>query len=95
MTVPTKSRAEIKALAKDLRAGSRAVLARAITLIESRRGDHQAAARDLVQTLLPQTGKDVKPSPRKQASQEADVNGKISEACDTSESPPSQPAAPE
>jgi LAO/AO transport system kinase len=56
MTVPTKSRAEIKALAKDLRAGSRAVLARAITLIESRRADHQAAARDLVQTLLPQTG---------------------------------------
>jgi len=27
-------------------------LARAITLIESRRGDHQAAARDLVQALL-------------------------------------------
>ena len=56
MTVPTKSRAEIRALAKDLRAGSRAVLARAITLIESRRNDHQAAARELVQTLLPQTG---------------------------------------
>jgi LAO/AO transport system kinase len=56
MTVPTKSRAEIKTLAKDLRAGSHAVLARAITLIESRRNDHQAAARELVQTLLPQTG---------------------------------------
>jgi LAO/AO transport system kinase len=56
MTVPTKSRAEIKSLAKDLGAGSHAVLARAITLIESRRSDHQAAARELVQTLLPQTG---------------------------------------
>src|ERR1700758_1116878 len=57
MIVPTKSRAEIKALAKDLRAGSRAVLARAITLIESRRSDHQAAARELVQQLLSHTGK--------------------------------------
>ena len=38
----------------------RAALARAITLIESRRGDHQAAARDLVQALLPDTGKAVR-----------------------------------
>ncbi len=44
------------ALARDLRAGRRAALARAITLVESRRGDHQAAARELVQTLLPDTG---------------------------------------
>src|SRR6201981_4207672 len=51
---------DIKALAKDLRAGSRAVLARAITLIESRRGDHQAAARELVQALLPETGKAIR-----------------------------------
>jgi LAO/AO transport system kinase len=48
---------DIKALAKELRSGSRAALARAITLIESRRADHQASARDLVQTLLPLTGK--------------------------------------
>src|SRR5579885_1513836 len=47
---------DIKALAKELRAGSRSALARAITLIESRRGDHQASARDLVQALLPATG---------------------------------------
>jgi LAO/AO transport system kinase len=60
MTAPTKSRAEIKALAKELQAGSHAVLARAITLVESRRGDHQASARELVQTLLPQTGKAVR-----------------------------------
>src|SRR6201991_3457221 len=51
---------DIEALAKDLRAGHHAALARAITLIESRRGDHQAAARDLVQALLSETGKAVR-----------------------------------
>src|SRR3981081_1024066 len=51
---------DITALAKDLRAGHRAALARAITLIESRRSDHQAAARDLVQALLPDTGKAIR-----------------------------------
>jgi LAO/AO transport system kinase len=51
---------DIKSLAKDLRAGQRAALARAITLIESRRGDHQAAARELVQALLPETGKAIR-----------------------------------
>src|SRR5207237_7086834 len=35
-------------------------LARASTLIESRRADHQASARDLVQALLPATGKAVR-----------------------------------
>lgn len=44
-------------LAADIRAGNRAALARAITLVESRREDHQAAARELVQALLPSTGK--------------------------------------
>ena len=51
---------DIKSLAKDLRAGSRAALARAITLIESRRSDHQASARDLVQALLPDTGRAIR-----------------------------------
>lgn len=37
--------------------GDRAALAQAITLIESRRSDHQAQARDLVQSLLPKTGR--------------------------------------
>src|SRR6201992_3035390 len=46
----------IEKLASDLRAGSRAALARAITLIESRREDHQAAARELVQAVLSDTG---------------------------------------
>jgi len=39
-----------------LRSGDRAALARAITLVESRRIDHQAEARSLVQSLLPFTG---------------------------------------
>ncbi len=60
MVPPDKSRIEINILAKELRAGHRAALARAITLIESRRSDHQAVARDLVQKLLPETGKAVR-----------------------------------
>lgn len=47
-------------LADDIRCGDRAALARAITLVESRRADHQAQARDLVQALLPQTGRAVR-----------------------------------
>ena len=43
-------------LARRLRAGDRATLARAITLIESKRADHRKAAQRLVQDLLPQTG---------------------------------------
>src|SRR5258705_796390 len=50
------SQLDLAKLTKDLRSSHRAALARAITLIESRRGDHQAAARDLVQALLPDTG---------------------------------------
>src|SRR6202451_3427248 len=57
---PPSTPVDLKALTKDLRAGHRAALARAITLIESRRGDHQAAARDLVQALLPDTGRAVR-----------------------------------
>jgi LAO/AO transport system kinase len=46
----------ISDLAADIRAGNRAALARAITLIESRRADHETTARELVQELLPATG---------------------------------------
>jgi LAO/AO transport system kinase len=60
MPTPNNSRFDIKALARDLRSGHRAALARAITLIESRRGDHQAAARKLVQALLPHTGQAIR-----------------------------------
>jgi GTPase len=51
---------DIEALARELRAENRAALARAITLVESRRTDHQAAARLLVQALLPDTGKAIR-----------------------------------
>ena len=56
----TRSVRDIESLARDLRAGNRAALARAITLVESRRGDHQASARDLVQALLPATGRAIR-----------------------------------
>ncbi len=47
---------DIERLARGIRAGERAVLARAITLAESKRADHQHLARALVQELLPHTG---------------------------------------
>jgi LAO/AO transport system kinase len=50
------SEADVARLAQALRAGDRAQLARAITLVESRRADHQQTAHQLVQTLLPATG---------------------------------------
>src|SRR5215831_7669466 len=51
---------DIDKLVASVSSGNRAALARAITLIESRRADHQAAARELVQELLPYTGKAVR-----------------------------------
>jgi LAO/AO transport system kinase len=47
---------DVSTLAERLRAGDRASLARAITLVESRKPEHQALARQLVQKLLPFTG---------------------------------------
>jgi LAO/AO transport system kinase len=47
-------------LAAGIRAGDRATLARAITLIESKRADHRQAAHLLVQELLPATGRTVR-----------------------------------
>ncbi len=55
-----RSTPDVAALARGIRDGERAVLARAITLIESKRADHQKAARALVQELLPATGKAVR-----------------------------------
>src|SRR5690348_9960755 len=61
MSVPADSLLpDIAELARGVRAGERAVLARAITLIESRRPDHQKIARQLVQELLPATGKAIR-----------------------------------
>src|SRR5256885_16365635 len=55
-----RSTPDVAALARGIRAGERAVLARAITLIESKRADHQKSARQLVQNLLPLTGRAVR-----------------------------------
>ena len=52
--------AEPSDLATAIRAGDRATLARAITLIESKRADHRKTAHLLVQELLPATGKAVR-----------------------------------
>ncbi len=54
---PNPRALDIPTLAERLRAGDRAALARAITLVESRKDDHQRQARELVQILLPHTGK--------------------------------------
>src|SRR4029077_19336462 len=51
---------DLARLEPGIRAGERAVLARAITLIESKRADHQKIARQLVQDLLPLTGRAVR-----------------------------------
>ena len=55
MTKP-KSQIDVEALTR----GDRAALARAITLMESRRADHRATARALLQRLMPLTGKAVR-----------------------------------
>lgn len=49
-----------RALAAAIRAGDRATLARAITLVESTRADHRQTAHRLVQELLPATGKAIR-----------------------------------
>ena len=51
---------DIASLAARIQANDRATLARAITLIESKRGDHQNKAHQLVQALLPHTGKAIR-----------------------------------
>jgi LAO/AO transport system kinase len=51
---------DIPALARRLRDGDRATLARAITLIESTRADHRKAAQQLVQEILPAAGQAIR-----------------------------------
>jgi LAO/AO transport system kinase len=53
-------RPSVEELARKLRAGDRASLARAITLTESRRADHRAQARALLQVVLPETGRAIR-----------------------------------
>jgi LAO/AO transport system kinase len=57
---PDRPAPDVAALARAIHDGERAMLARAITLIESKRGDHRQAARALVQELLPATGEAVR-----------------------------------
>jgi LAO/AO transport system kinase len=51
---------DVERLARDIRAGERNVLSRAITLIESKRADHRRTAAALTQALLQDTGKAVR-----------------------------------
>jgi len=60
MAVSRQSSEPTAKLAAGIRAGERATLARAITLIESKRADHRLQAHRLVQALLPATGKAVR-----------------------------------
>jgi LAO/AO transport system kinase len=63
MTAPPAIRAanlSPESLAERLIARDRAALARAITLIESRKPAHQEMARKLMQAVLPQTGKAIR-----------------------------------
>lgn len=46
----------LDSLIAGVRSGDRAMLARAITLVESTKGEHQARAQQLLQALLPATG---------------------------------------
>ena len=57
--VPAKT-INTAALARDLRAGHRAALARAITLVESTRADHRRQADELLERLLPLTGQSIR-----------------------------------
>src|ERR1700751_1493503 len=51
---------DIERLAQGIRSGDRSVLSRGITLIESKRADHRAAAAALTQKLLAATGQAVR-----------------------------------
>ncbi len=58
MTARVRPKTDITA--DSVASGDRAALARAITLMESRRPDHRAAARTLLQALMARTGKAVR-----------------------------------
>jgi LAO/AO transport system kinase len=51
---------DVERLGQAIRAGDRAVLSRAITLVESKRVDHRRSAAALTQALLPATGKAIR-----------------------------------
>jgi LAO/AO transport system kinase len=51
---------KVRALAEGVLAGERAAIARAITLVESRRPDHREQAQQLLAELLPRTGQAIR-----------------------------------
>ncbi|TDM81897.1 methylmalonyl Co-A mutase-associated GTPase MeaB, partial [Lactobacillus crispatus] len=51
---------DIQSLRERLLRGDRAALARAITLAESKRADHRALAADLIDSVLPETGRAIR-----------------------------------
>ena len=55
-TTPSRPATEPDRLADRVLAGDRAAIARAITLVESKRADHRAEAQRLLSALLPHTG---------------------------------------
>jgi len=55
--MPPSAPSRPDALAAEVRGGSRRALAKAITLVESTRADHQRAAQRLLEVLLPDTGR--------------------------------------
>ena len=60
MASRSESDPTVASLAKGIRAGDRATLARAITVVESKRSDHRKSAHLLVQDLLRDSGKAVR-----------------------------------
>ena len=59
MSAPQANLAE-QELAERIKSGDRRALARAITLVESRRPDHRRQAEKLIDLLLPKTGKSIR-----------------------------------
>ncbi len=57
---PRRGQVDVDALAREVRARDRRALAKAITLVESTRDDHQEAAQRLLELLLPHTGNAVR-----------------------------------
>jgi LAO/AO transport system kinase len=54
------ARTDAAALAPSIRSGDRAALARAITLIESKKPEHRSQAHELLAALMPATGKAIR-----------------------------------
>src|ERR1700741_4573805 len=60
MTKAPRVSTEIAELARKVLARDRAALARAITLVESKKPEHRARAQEVLRELLPETGKAVR-----------------------------------